>query len=172
MELTKQGGLKLGHAHQTTSTDQAQALVWLWHRRLGHLSFGYLKKLQPHLFLRLSILDFKCDICELAKSHRISYLPSLHKSIDPFAVIHSDVWGPAKVSSFSNARYFVTFIDECTRMTWISLIRNKSEVSTAFQEFQKMVLAQYQRQIRTLQSDNGTEFMDQVLGNFLQHHGI
>ena len=35
-----------------------------------------------------------------------------------------------------------------------------------------MVLTQYQQQIRTLQSDNGTEFMDQVLGNFLQHHGI
>ena len=57
-------------------------------------------------------------------------------------------------------------------MTWISLLRNKSEVSTAFQEFQKMVLTQYQRQIRTLQSDNGTEFMDQMLGNFLQRHGI
>ena len=35
-----------------------------------------------------------------------------------------------------------------------------------------MVLTQYQRHIRTLQSDNGTEFMDQVLGNFLQHHEI
>ena len=104
-------------------------------------------------------MDFKCDICELMKSHRISYLPSLNKSVEPFAVIHSDVWGPAKVSSFSNARYFVTFIDECTRMTWISLLRNKSEVSTTFKEFQKMVLTQYQRQIRTLQSDNGTEFM-------------
>ena len=111
LELTEQGGLKLDHAHQTRSMDQAQALVWLWHRRLRHLSFGYLQKLQPQLFLNLSILDFKCDICELAKSHRISYLSSLNKSVEPFAVIHSDVWGPAKVSSFSNERYFVTFID-------------------------------------------------------------
>ena len=111
-------------------------------------------------------MNFQCDICELTKSHRIFYLPSLNKNVEPFAVIHSDVWGPAKVSSFSNARYFVTFIDECTRMTWISLLRNKGEVSTAFQEFHKMVLTQYQQHIRTLQSDNGTKFMDQVLGNF------
>ena len=32
LELTKQEGLKLGHAYQTTSTDQAQAFVWFWHR--------------------------------------------------------------------------------------------------------------------------------------------
>ena len=57
------------------------------------------------------MLDFKCDICELAKKHCFSYLPSLNKSVEPFAVIHSDIWGPAKVSSFSNERYFVTFID-------------------------------------------------------------
>ena len=89
----------------------------MWHRRLGHLSFGHLKKLQPQLYSGLSNLDFHCEVCELAKSHRIPYLPSLHKSLEPFAVIHSDVWGPAKIPSFSNARYFVTFIDECTRMT-------------------------------------------------------
>ena len=162
----------MGHAHQTRSKDHAHALVWLWHRRLKYLSFRYLKKLQPHLFSCLSILDFQCEIYELAKSYRISYLPSLKKSMEPFAVIHSDVWGPAKISSFSNARYFVTFVDECTRMTWISLLRNKSEVCTVFQKFHKMVQTQYQRHIRTLQSDNGTKFMDQVLGDFLNYHGI
>ena len=95
LELTEKGGSMLGHAHQTRSKDQAHTLVWLWHRRLGHLSFGYLKRLQPHLFSSLSILDFQCEICKLVKSHRISYLLSLHKSVEPFAVIHSDVWGPA-----------------------------------------------------------------------------
>ena len=100
----------MGHAHQTKSKDHAHALVWLWHRRLRHLSFGYLKKLQPHLFSSLSILDFQCEICELTKSHRIFYLPSLKKSMEPFAVIHSDVWGHGKISSFSNARYFVNLL--------------------------------------------------------------
>ena len=112
LELTEKGGSKFSQANQTSSEDKARAIVWLWHRRLGHLSFGYLKKLQPHLFSVFSNLDFHYEICELAKSHRISYLPSLNKSSEPFAVIHSDVWGPAKIPSLSNARYFVTFIDE------------------------------------------------------------
>ena len=133
---------------------------------------GTLRNYKPHLFSDFSISNFKCDTCELAKSHRIPYLPSVNKSFEPFAIIHSDVWGPAKIPSFSSACYFVTFIDECTRMTWISLLKNKSDVGTVFQEFHKMVTSQYQRSIRTLQSDNGTEFMDKILGTYLGHHGI
>ena len=35
-----------------------------------------------------------------------------------------------------------------------------------------MVSTQYQKQIRVLQSDNGTEYMDAPLDNFLNLHGI
>jgi histone deacetylase 1/2 len=116
LDLTDSGTHKLSQANQTGGLENAKATVWLWHRRLGHLSFSYLRKLQPHLFSVVSDSDFHCDVCELAKSHRISYSPSLNKSTIPFMKVHSDVWGPAKVPSFSGARYFVTFIDDCTRM--------------------------------------------------------
>ena len=66
----------------------------------------------------------------------------------------------------------MTFIDECTRMIWVSLLIKKSDVCLAFQEFHKMVSTQYQKQIRVLQSDNGTEYMDASLGKFLNIHGI
>ncbi|KAJ8645644.1 hypothetical protein MRB53_007392 [Persea americana] len=64
--------------------------IWLWHRRLGHASFGYLKKLFPKLFSQLTDSDFKCDICELAKSHRVSFPIRMNKSPVPFMVVHSD----------------------------------------------------------------------------------
>lgn len=38
-----------------------KTLVWLWHRCLGHLSYSYLKKLKPSLFLQ--DVDFQCDVC-------------------------------------------------------------------------------------------------------------
>ena len=47
LELTKNGGSKISQAIQANSEDRARATIWLWHCRLGHLSFGYLKKLQP-----------------------------------------------------------------------------------------------------------------------------
>ena len=91
LELTENGGMKFIQANQTSSKETTQETIWLWHRRLGHLSFGYLRKLKPHLFSTVNDSTFQCDTCDLAKSHRIPYLPSLNKSSIPFAVIHSDV---------------------------------------------------------------------------------
>ena len=64
--------------------------IWLWHQRLGHASFGYLKKLFHSLFAKSDIFGFRCDICELAKSHRASFPLILNKSLLPFMVIHSN----------------------------------------------------------------------------------
>ena len=88
--------------------------VILWHRRLGHLSFNYLRKIKPELFVGITNYESKCYICELAKSHRIPYIPSYNKNLLPFMTIHSDVWGPAWIPTLSGARYFIIFIDECT----------------------------------------------------------
>ena len=85
-----------------------------------------LRNCNHNFFSGVNDLALHCDTCELAKSHRVSYLPSLNKSAEPFEVIHFDVWGPAKVPSISRARYFVTFINEFTRMTCVSLLKKKN----------------------------------------------
>ena len=121
--------------------------IWLWHRRLGHASFGYLKKLFPSLFAKFDISSFHCDVCELTKIHRASFQLCLNKSPLPFMVIHSDVWGPSKVTTFSGSRWFVTFINDCTRMTWLYLMTSKGEVNLLFQKFYKMIETQYNAQI-------------------------
>jgi hypothetical protein len=172
LELMKIGEQQYSTACSATKSDRILSEVWLWHKRLGHLSFSYLKKLKPHLFTELQILDLQCDICELAKSHRKPFSSSFNKSSKPFMVIHSDIWGPATISSMSKVRYFITFIDECTRMTWVSLLHKKSDASTAFQEFHNMVKTQFQKQIQVWQSDNAMEFLANSLGNYLRQHGI
>jgi len=47
-------------------------------------------------------------------------------------VIHSDVWGPSKIPTLGGSRWFVTFIDDCTRVTWLWLMKSKSEVNLLF----------------------------------------
>ena len=105
--------------------------IWLWHRRLGHASFGFLKKLFLSLFAKFDVSSFRCDVCELAKSNRASFPLILNKSPVPFMIIHSDVWGPYKVTTLGGSRWFVTFIDDCTKIT------SKSKVSLLFQKFHK-----------------------------------
>ena len=69
LELTEDGEHKFGHACHTSGVENAKEKIWLWHRRLGHVSFGYLKKLQPSLFSDIEVSYFQCNTCELAKRH-------------------------------------------------------------------------------------------------------
>ncbi|BAU00227.1 hypothetical protein VIGAN_10180200, partial [Vigna angularis var. angularis] len=65
----------------------------------------------------------ECESCQLGK-HVRSVFPKRSQSMctSSFSIIHSDVWGPSRVSSFG-FRYFVTFIDEYSRCTWVYLMK-------------------------------------------------
>ncbi|CAL8991566.1 unnamed protein product [Prunus brigantina] len=97
--------------------------------------------------MSLDVSSFQCDTCELAKSHCVPFLLSSNKSLVPFSLVHSDVWGPAKIATLAWARWFVMFIDDCTRMTWVSLLKTKGEVSSRFQQFYQMVETQFHARI-------------------------
>ena len=79
------------HVHQIQS-DVRERKIWLWHRRLGHPNFGYLKHLRSDLFSNTRLSGLKCNTCIIAKSHRTSYPLSMNKSTLPFALVHSDMW--------------------------------------------------------------------------------
>ncbi|CAL2264786.1 unnamed protein product [Prunus armeniaca] len=152
--------------------DSKQKQIWLWHRRLGHPSFSYMKHLIPDLFSGFKDSDFTCDTCILAKSHRVPYPLSTNKCTTPFTLIHSDVWGPSPITAPSGVRWFVTFIDDCTRMTWLYLLKNKNEVFSRFQSFHKQMKTQFNAQIQILRSDNGGEFVNHDFQTYFQQHGI
>ena len=147
-------------------------LVMLWHFRLGHPNFGYLEKLFPELFVHKRPKFFHCEVCQLAKHTRNSY-PSLpYKPSRPFSMIHSDIWGPSRVTNINGSRWFVSFIEDHTRTTWTVLMKEKSETASIFQKFQSMILNQFNQKIQILKTDNGKEYFNSILGPYLLDHGI
>nr|KYP53389.1 Two pore calcium channel protein 1 [Cajanus cajan] len=74
----------------------------------------------PHLS---HLESLECESCQLGKHVRTSFPKSINsRAVSPFDVIHSDVWGPSRVPSLLGHRYYVTFIDDFSRCTWIFLI--------------------------------------------------
>jgi transposase InsO family protein len=96
----------------------------------------------------------------------------LIKEVNPFMVIHSDVWGPSPVTSLLGYHWFVTFIDCHSRVTWVYLLKAKNEVFSCFQSFHKMVRTQFDANIKVLRSDNGTEYIDGTFRAYLNNSGI
>jgi transposase InsO family protein len=139
----------------------------LWHRRLGHMSFSALERIFPVLFKQYSRSELVCDACKFTKHTRTMY-PSLgNRSLNYF-----DVWGPSRIASSSGFRWFVIFIECCSRVTWLFLMHSKSEVPKYFQNFHRMVETQYGKRVKILRSDNDTEYTNKSMQDFLRSEGI
>ena len=82
-------------------------------------------------------------------------------------LIHSDVSGRMSHVSLSGFEYYVLFIDDQSRKTWIYFLKTKSEVFKQFQEFKALVETQTGRKIKVLRLDNGGEY---TLGEFVDFH--
>jgi hypothetical protein len=64
------------------------------------------------------------------------------------------------VDSFGHKKYYVTFIDDFSKFTWIYLLRHHSKVFKFFEEFHSLVERRFNRKIIVVQSDWGGESMN------------
>ena len=87
-------------------------------------------------------------------------------------IVHSDVWGPAPVCGMHGFLYYIVFIDDCTRMSWIYFLKHKSEVFEVFVNFYHMICTQFQTQLRILRIDNGREYVNTEIHKFFASKGI
>ncbi|KAL0745175.1 hypothetical protein Bca101_100791 [Brassica carinata] len=139
----------------------------LWHARLGH----------PHsraLNLMLPGVNFEnkdCEACILGKHCKTVFQRSSTVYEKCFDLIHSDVW-TAPCLSRENHKYFVTFIDEKSKYTWLTLIPSKDRVLDAFKNFQAYVTNHYHAKIKIFRSDNGGEYTSHAFKSHLAKHGI
>jgi len=131
-----------------------------------------MKHLFPELFSQVQHFDFQCETCTLAKSHRVTYPAHLNKKDTPFSLIHSDVWGPSPIHTISGFKWFVFFVNDCTRMTWLYLLKHKDEVFSVFKSFHVMVNTQFSAKIQVLRSDNGSEYVNHQFRDYFNLHDI
>ncbi|KZV37633.1 hypothetical protein F511_38248 [Dorcoceras hygrometricum] len=130
----------------------------LWHLRMGHPSPSKLSSLKDILHFDSNNVDVHpCHVCHLSKQKRLPF-KSNNKMVDhPFELLHIDVWGPFSQYSVDGYRFFLTIVDDHTRFTWVYLLRSKSDVSSIFPMFCRMVDTQFGAKIKSVRSDNAPE---------------
>lgn len=142
-----------------------------WHCRLGHPSEPVLTILQQYLDIGPELLP-PCDVCHKAKQTRESFPLSERKTSSLGDLIHLDVWGPYKVPTIEGYRYFLTVVDDFTRSVWVFLLKSKSEVFGNIELFYNLLFTQFDKRIKIVRSDNGTEFTNNNVSNFFKDKGI
>src|SRR6185312_7220264 len=143
-----------------------------WHSRLGHPAFPIVERVLKNNDLSFSSdnsVESVCDSCQRAKSHQLPYGTSSSISTSPLELIFSDVWGPAP-TSVGRYSYYVSFIDDFSKYSWVYLLKKKSDVFQVFHDFQNFVERKFSRKIISIQSDWGGEY--ERLNSFFQKIGI
>ncbi|BBG92635.1 hypothetical protein Prudu_000428, partial [Prunus dulcis] len=148
-----------------------------WHKRLGHLNERSLKLLENqgmvHGLPHLEQVSVVCEGCMLGKQHRDSFpLESTWRASHPLELVHTDICGPMKTDSISGNKYFLLFTDDCTRMSWVYFIRNKSSALECFRKFKAMTELQSGYKIKGLRSDRGWHSKAINSGILPQQNGV
>ena len=103
-------------------------------------------------------LDFYFyEHCVYGKQNRVTLPSGAMREEGILQLVHSDVFGPMSIPSLGKSVYYVSFIDEFSKNTWIYFLRNKFEVFDRFKEFKALVESQTEKRIKVLRTDNGRE---------------
>ena len=146
----------------------------IWHSRLGHLSDTIVSSLVKNSFIPVSGLkktQTLCESCQVVKSHKLHLLESNNRSSRPLELIHSDVW-TSPVMSVGGCKFYVIFIDDFSRFTWLFPFKQKSEVFNCFIRFKSLVKNQFSSSIKQLLTSNGGEYLSTVFQEYLSQNGI
>ena len=69
-------------------------------------------------------------------------------------------------------RYFVSFVDDYSRTTWLYLMKNRSELFSHFRAFYTEIHTQFYVSVQNLISDNVKEYMFEQFQSFTLQNDI
>ena len=150
----------------------------LWHYRLGHLGVENINLLTKGLATKINIpinntkLD-TCEHCLYGQQHKLPFTTNASRASKVLELIHTDICGPMNHQSLGGMKYFITFIDDMTRMTFVYFLQSKDQAFDKFKEFKALVENQHKgNTIKRLRSDNGGEYTSNTFKNYLKAQGI
>jgi hypothetical protein len=154
------------------------SMGWLWHHRLAHVGMRNLAKLQKgeHI-LGLTNVSFEkdriCSTCQAGKQVRAKHpVKNIVSTERPLELLHMKLFGPVAYISIGGNKYGFIIVMTILVSLWYSFLRDKSEVQGIFKKFARRAQNEFNVKIKRVWSDNGTEFKNTNIEEFLDEEGI
>jgi transposase InsO family protein len=142
---------------------------------MGHLNIEHPERLYTDgQIVPNKPANFHCPTCHTSKSvHRRPVAdPAEKRQTKTLEVIHSDLSGRFSRKSLGGAGYYITFIDDATRYTWVKFLKLKSDAAQAIMDFVTYAATQFDTSVKRFKSDNGGEYMASAVQGFFRRKGI
>ena len=152
--------------------------IMMWHKRLGHVNNDRLREMKRKGIVKG--IEFKddeimesCSGCAQGKLHKLPFPKTAtfrgEKVLD---LIHTDLWGPARVTSAGGKRYMLTITDDYSRFSKVYFLHSKTQVFEYFIEYKNWSERLHETKIKRVRSDNGGEFTSNEFEEYLRTEGI
>jgi hypothetical protein len=150
---------------------------WRWHLRFGHLHFNGLKLLSSGGMVRglqqVDSANHVCEGCVLGKQSRLSFPSGTSQRVKaPLQLVHTDIYGPLDPISFGGNKYFITFIDDFSRKSWVYFLKEKSSALAVFKNFKAFTETKSNYKLVAVRSDRGGEYTSNAFQEFCKENGI
>ncbi|XP_074293809.1 uncharacterized protein LOC141620974 [Silene latifolia] len=174
LKLGSQLSHSLQSVHCNNCLNKSCDKLDLYHARLGHTS---LAKMQHIKDLSCNGLKtYQCEVCNLAKMHvlpfprRLEVLLGHQVPLIFFILICGVII--YKTPSLTGAHYFLTVVDDYSRITWTFLLKFKTEFSSIISNFLQQIQTQFGKLVKIIRSDNGTEIFQATCSQLFLARGI
>src|SRR6185437_14574173 len=97
---------------------------------------------------------------------------SIVTTFKPFELLHMDLFGPVAYISIGGNKYGLVIVDDYSRFTWVFFLHDKSEVQEIVKKFIRRAQNEFELKIKNIRSDNGSEFRNTNVVEFLDEEGI
>lgn len=153
--------------------------VWVWHRRLGHLSIdGMRRLLKISDGMDISDKDLKsklgeiCPVCATTKAITvIPREPAARRYTKLGDLLHVDSWGIYSIPDWQGNKYALKMTDDATRFSYIEFFKNKDEIPTILRDMHKRLEKENNVVIRRYRFDNEL-IISHAARDWFKKHGI
>jgi hypothetical protein len=147
----------------------------IWHRRYSHINYQdlpFLENMVEGIPELQSTHEGIFKGCALGNNVKKPFSSNNNRSKETLDLIHSDVCGLMPVEYLVGSLYYVIFIYDYSRKTWLYLLKTKDKVFNKFQEFKADIENLTNKKIKTLRIDNEGEYTSKEFVAFYKLEGV
>ena len=148
------------------------------HENLGHVNKQRLRKMLKDNVIEgaenVTNENFFCEGCVYGKMHRLPHYRQKEeeedKCFDIGECLYMDLCGPMSVS-LGGSKYFMLVKDRKSSHLFVYFLKTKNEAVNYFKKLYQYIATSINKQVKMVRCDNGLEFCNKELTNFLSDKG-
>jgi transposase InsO family protein len=90
----------------------------------------------------------------------------------PLELLHMNLFGTVAYHSIEGNKYGLVIVDDFSGFTWALFLQDKSETQGTLKRFLKRAQNEFELKVKKIRSNNGSEFKNLQVEEYLEEEGI